>query len=207
MRLSRRPSDGEEPLGRVGAGTILVMIDRGAYWQCAYVIPKGAAEVVKARGIEAFREAIVRAAPAMHDRVGEIASWDDVKLLTVKVDRLRTWHRPGLLCIGDAAHAISPIAANLLAGPLRAGSIGDNDLAAVQRRRMFPTRVTQGAQVLIQNHILSRVLASDKMPTPPWPLRLLGRSPLLQRIPARLVGVGVRPEHVHSPDVGPVARA
>jgi 2-polyprenyl-6-methoxyphenol hydroxylase-like FAD-dependent oxidoreductase len=221
MRLSRRPSDGEEPLGRVGAGTILVMIDRGAYWQCAYVIPKGAAEAVKARGIEAFREAIVRAAPAMHDRVGEIASWDDVKLLTVKVDRLRTWHRPGLLCIGDAAHAISPIggvginlaiqdavaAANLLAGPLRAGSIGDNDLAAVQRRRMFPTRVTQGAQVLIQNHILSRVLASDKMPTPPWPLRLLGRSPLLQRIPARLVGVGVRPEHVHSPDVGPVARA
>jgi 2-polyprenyl-6-methoxyphenol hydroxylase-like FAD-dependent oxidoreductase len=210
MRLSRRPSDGAEPLGRIGAGTIFVMIDRGDYWQCAYVIPKGAAEAIKARGIEAFRAAIVAVAPGMHDRVGELSTWDDVKLLTVKVDRLSTWHRPGLLCIGDAAHAMSPVggvginlaiqdavaAANRLAIPLRAGAVGEDDLAAVQRRRMFPTRVTQRIQLLIQDNILGRVLASRQTPSPPWPLRLLGRCPLLQRIPARLIGLGIRPEHV-----------
>ena len=160
MQLSRRPSDGAEPLGRIGAGKMLVMIDRGDYWQCAYVIAKGAAEEIKAQGIEAFRAAIVSIAPTMHDRVQELKSFDDVKLLTVKVDRLPQWHRPGLLCIGDAAHAMSPIggvgvnlaiqdavaAANRLAAPLRAGAVSDDDLAAVQRRRMFPTRVTQASR-------------------------------------------------------------
>ena len=140
MRLSRRPSDGAEPLGRIGAGKILVMIDRGDYWQCAYVIAKGAAEEIKAQGLEAFRAAIVAVAPQMHDRVQELRSWDDVKLLTVKVDRLAQWHRPGLLCIGDAAHAMSPVggvginlaiqdavaAANRLAAPLRAGTVSDD---------------------------------------------------------------------------------
>ena len=210
MRLSRRPSDGAEPLGRVGAGKVFVMIERGGYWQCAFVIPKGGYEEVRAKGLDAFRAAIVEVAPAMRDRGGELKSWDDIKLLTVKVDRLRQWYRPGLLCIGDAAHAMSPIggvginlaiqdavaAANILAAPLRAGAVGTDELAAVQRRRMFPTRATQWLQVQIQNRILRRVLASRANPAPPWPLRLVDRCPLLQRIPARLVGMGLRPEHV-----------
>ncbi len=220
MRLTRRPSDGAEPLGRMGAGKVFVMIHRGDYWQCAYVIAKGAAEEIKAKGLDAFRAAIVEVAPQMNDRVQELKSWDDVKLLTVKVDRLTTWHRPGLLCIGDAAHAMSPVggvginlavqdaiaAANRLATPLRAGMVSDDDLAAVQHRRMFPTRATQRLQVLIQNNVLRRVLASRETLRPPWPVRLLGSCPMLQRIPARLVGIGVRPEHVRTPEAVP-ARA
>jgi len=220
MHLSRKPSDGDAPLGRLGAGKIFVMLDRGDYWQCAYVIPKGAAEAIKTKGIEAFRAAVVEIAPDVGDRVQEIKSWDDVKLLTVKVDRLRQWHRLGLLCVGDAAHAMSPVggvginlatqdavaAANRLAGPLRAGYVTDGDLAMVQRRRMFPTRVTQGIQILVQNNILSRVLAARAIPTPPWPVRLLDRCPYLQRIPARLVGVGIRPEHVGTPELAPATR-
>jgi 2-polyprenyl-6-methoxyphenol hydroxylase-like FAD-dependent oxidoreductase len=215
MRLTRRPSDGAEPLGRIIAGKILVMIDRGDFWQCAYVIPKGGSDEVKARGLDAFRAAIVEIAPQMSDRVHEIGSWDDVKLLTVKVDRLKEWHRPGLLCIGDAAHAMSPIggvginlaiqdavaAANQLAGPLRDGTLSDADLAAVQRRRTLPTRATQRMQVFIQDNILSRVLASRETLKPPWPIRLLDRCPFLQRFPARLVGVGIRPEHVRTPEM------
>jgi 2-polyprenyl-6-methoxyphenol hydroxylase-like FAD-dependent oxidoreductase len=201
---------------------MLVMIDRGDYWQCAYVIAKGAAEKIKARGIDAFRAAIVEVAPTLHDRVQELKSFDDVKLLTVKVDRLAQWHRPGLLCIGDAAHAMSPIggvgvnlavqdavaAANRLAAPLAAGTVSDDVLAAVQRRRMFPTRMTQRIQVFMQNNVLSAVLAGRTTPVPPWPLRLLSACPMLQRIPARLVGLGVRPEHVLVPPAnGPAARA
>ena len=206
MRLSRRPSDGAEPLGRIGAGKILVMIDRGDYWQCAYVIPKGAV-----RGDQGARVSRPSAPPSSSSRrkcaiaCTELKSWDDIKLLTVKVDRLRQWYRPGLLCIGDAAHAMSPVggvginlaiqdavaAANRLAAPLRAGAVSDDDLAAVQRRRTFPTRATQWLQVLVQNNVLSRVLASRQKPAPPWPVRLLSRCPLLQRIPARLVGVGL----------------
>jgi 2-polyprenyl-6-methoxyphenol hydroxylase-like FAD-dependent oxidoreductase len=222
MRLSRRESDGAEALGRIAAGKMMAMLDRGDYWQCAYVIPKGAAEEIRARGIEAFRQAIVSVAPLMRDRVQELRSFDDVKLLTVKIDRLMQWHRPGLLCIGDAAHAMSPVggiginlaiqdavaAANRLAAPLAAGTVSDDDLAAVQRRRMFPTRMTQRLQVFAQNNILSRVLASTGALTPPWPVRLLGRCPMLQRIPARLVGLGVRPEHVLvSPAKVPAPRA
>jgi 2-polyprenyl-6-methoxyphenol hydroxylase-like FAD-dependent oxidoreductase len=217
MRMSSRPDDGDEPLGRMIAGKILIMINRGDYWQCAYVIPKDGAEAVKARGLDAFRADIVSLAPQLRDRVDEIKTWDDVKLLTVKVDRLRRWHRPGLLCIGDAAHAMSPIggvginlavqdavaAANVLARPLRDGSVTEADLAAVQRRRTFPTRATQRLQVLIQDNILSRVLASQSVPKPPWPIRLLDRCPLLQRLPARLVGVGFRPEHVRTPELAP----
>jgi 2-polyprenyl-6-methoxyphenol hydroxylase-like FAD-dependent oxidoreductase len=221
LRLTRRPGDGEEPLGRIAAGKIMVMLDRGDYWQCAFVIPKGAADDVRAKGLDAFRAAIVELAPALHDRVHEVTSWNDVKLLTVKVDRLRTWHRPGLLCIGDAAHAMSPVggvginlaiqdavaAANRLAAPLRAGAVSDDDLAAVQRRRMFPTRATQRMQILIQNNVLSRVLASQTAPRPPWPVRLLGGCPVLQRIPARLVGIGFRPEHIRTPEVAAPQRA
>jgi 2-polyprenyl-6-methoxyphenol hydroxylase-like FAD-dependent oxidoreductase len=191
------------------------MLDRGDYWQCAYVIPKGAAEAIKAKGIAAFRAAIVEIAPSMHDRVDEIKSWDDVKLLTVKIDRLQQWHRPGLLCIGDAAHAMSPVggvginlaiqdavaAANRLAAPLRAGSISEDDLAAIQERRKFPTWATQRLQIVVQNNFLSRVLASQAVPTPPLPVRLMNRFPILQRIPARLIGIGVRPEHVRTPSL------
>jgi 2-polyprenyl-6-methoxyphenol hydroxylase-like FAD-dependent oxidoreductase len=215
MRLTRRPGDGAEPLGRIGAGKMLVMIDRGDYWQCAYVIPKGGYEECKARGLDALRAAIVELAPQMHDRVHEIRSWDDISLLTVKVDRLRQWYRPGLLCIGDAAHAMSPIggvginlaiqdavaAANRLAGVLRTGEVPPDALADVERRRSFPTRATQRMQLLIQDNVLRRVLASRQLPRPPWPVRLLGRCPWLQRIPARLVGMGFRPEHIQTPDV------
>jgi 2-polyprenyl-6-methoxyphenol hydroxylase-like FAD-dependent oxidoreductase len=216
MRLTRRPSDGGEPLGRIGVGRILVMIDRGDYWQCAYVIAKGEFEAIKNRGLGAFRAAVVELAPEMHDRVMELKSWDDIKLLTVKVDRLRQWHRAGLLCIGDAAHAMSPVggvginlaiqdavaAANRLAAPLHDGTVTEDDLAAVQRRRTFPTRATQWLQVQVQNHVLKAVLAGRKKPVPPWPVRVLSRCPLLQYIPARLVGIGFRPEHVRTPQVG-----
>jgi 2-polyprenyl-6-methoxyphenol hydroxylase-like FAD-dependent oxidoreductase len=221
MRLSRRPTDAAEPLGRIGAGKILVMLDRGDYWQCAYVIPKGGLDKLKDAGLEAFLAAVVELGPEMHDRVHEIKSWDDIKLLTVKVDRLRQWHCPRLLCIGDAAHAMSPVggvginlaiqdavaAANRLAAPLRAGTLSERDLAEVQQRRTFPTRATQWIQIQVQNNILSPVLASRETPTPPWPVRLLSHCPLLQRVPARLVGIGFRPEHVQTPELWAAARA
>ena len=213
MRLSRRPSDGAELLGRIGTGKIMVLLDRGDYWQCAFLIRKGGAEELKARGLEAFRGAIVDLIPQFTDRVAEIASWDDVKLLTVKVDRLRTWYRPGLLCIGDAAHAMSPVggvginlaiqdavaAANRLVAPLSAGAVTDRDLADLQRRRMFPTRATQRLQIFIHDKFLSRVLMSREPPAPPWPAKLLGRFPPLQRMAARVIGLGFRPEHVRTP--------
>jgi 2-polyprenyl-6-methoxyphenol hydroxylase-like FAD-dependent oxidoreductase len=210
MRLSRRPSDPEQTLGRIDAGRIFVMLNRQDYWQCAYVIPKGGFERVHRAGLAFFHEEIVRLAPYLLDRVAELADWSDIKLLTVAVDRLRNWHRPGLLFIGDAAHAMSPIggvginlaiqdavaAANILAPRLRQGGISDDDLRAVQRRREFPTRAMQRVQVFLQNRVIGRVLASTEKPSPPLVLRLLAQWPLLQRLPARLIGLGFRPEHV-----------
>ena len=183
MRLSRRPGDPRQPLGRFDRGKIFVMLDRGDYWQCAYVIPKGGIEEIRQRGLDAFRDAVAAIAPFMRDRVGELRAWNDIKLLTVVVDRLATWYRPGLLCIGDAAHAMSPIggvginlaiqdavaAANVLAKLLREGKLTTGDLAKVQRRRMFPTRLTQGLQVFIQNRVISRVLAGQQRLALPWP--------------------------------------
>jgi 2-polyprenyl-6-methoxyphenol hydroxylase-like FAD-dependent oxidoreductase len=215
MRVSRRPDDRNNPLGNFNRGRILVMIDRGDYWQCAFVIAKGGFEEVRRRGLEAFRTELIEIVPLLRDRVDELRDWDDIKLLTVAVDRLETWHRPGLLCIGDAAHAMSPIGgvginlaiqdavatANLLAGPLGRGEVSSADLHKVQRRREFPTRLTQRAQVFIQTRVISRVLGSKHDLTLPWPLRLLRRFPILARIPARLVGIGVRPEHIQTPDV------
>jgi 2-polyprenyl-6-methoxyphenol hydroxylase-like FAD-dependent oxidoreductase len=214
LRLSRRPTDPRNPLGRFDRGKVFVMLDRGDYWQCGYVIPKGGFDEIRRQGLGAFRDAIAQIAPFLRDRVGEIRDWDDVKLLTVAVDHLRRWYRPGLLCIGDAAHAMSPIggvginlaiqdavaAANLLASPLRDGTATTADLRKVQRRRELPTRLTQRLQLFVQDRVISRVLRGRKQLTLPWPLRLLRRFPVLRRIPARLVGIGFLPEHVKTPD-------
>jgi 2-polyprenyl-6-methoxyphenol hydroxylase-like FAD-dependent oxidoreductase len=191
------------------------MFNRIEYWQCAYVIPKGGYDEVRRAGLEAFHAEIVRIVPFLADRIGEIKRWDDVKLLTVRVDRLRQWHRPGLLCIGDAAHAMSPIggvginlaiqdavaAANLLHEPLRHGTPSVSELHAVQQRREFPTRVTQRAQVFAQNHVIFRTLRGNAPSALPFAARLLRNYPVLRRLPARMVGLGVRPEHVRSPSL------
>jgi len=216
MRISRHSSDPDQTFGRVEAGRMLVMINRRGYWQCAFVIPKGSFDEIQRNGLEAFRADIVGLAPYLQDRVGELGAWDDIKLLTVAVDRMRQWYRPGFLCIGDAAHAMSPIggvginlaiqdavaAANILAAPLRAGSVTGQHLRAVQQRREWPTRMTQSHQLLVQNRLIRRVLNSTAPVAPPWPVQLAQRWPVLQRIPARLVGVGFRPEHVRTPTLG-----
>ena len=213
LRLSRRPTDPGQTLGRVDARRILVMLNRQDYWQCAFVIPKGGFDRIRQEGLAAFRGEIARLVPYLGDRVGELGDWSDIKLLTVAVDRLRVWHRPGLLCIGDAAHAMSPIggvginlaiqdavaAANILAPRLLNGTVGEANLQAVQRRRKFPTRATQRLQLLVQNRVIGRVLRSTRELTPPLPLRLLGQWPWLRRIPARLLGLGFRPEHIKLP--------
>ena len=213
MRLSKRSGDPGQSAGRINYGRMLVMLDRGDYWQCAYVIRKGGFAAIRERGLRSFHDEIVRIAPFLRDRVTELGAWDDVKLLTVMVDRLERWWLPGLLCIGDCAHAMSPIggvginlaiqdavaAANILARPLREGILTDADLQAVQRRRTFPTRLTQGMQVAIQQRILDPVLGRDEPISAPWALRLFNHLPWLARIPARLIGVGFRPEHVRSP--------
>jgi len=214
MRVSRKPGE-STTAGRIDAGSFFIMLDRGDYWQLAYVIPKGGAEKLQADGIAAFRARIARAAPFIADRLDELKSWDDVKLLTVCIDRLRKWYEPGLLCIGDAAHAMSPVGgvginlaiqdavatANLLWEPLKSGRVMVDDLARVQERREFPMKVTQRLQVFIQNNVIETVLKSAKPLTVPWPLRVVNRCPRLQHLPARLVGMGVRPEHVHSPEL------
>ncbi len=213
FRMSRREDDTGETFGHMEAGRMLVMINRTDYWQCAYVIPKGGIDNVKAKGLDAFRDGIAFMSPFLRNRLSEIKSWDDVKLLTVAVDRLSQWHRPGLLCIGDAAHAMSPIggvginlaiqdavaAANILAKPLAEGRVTDALLAAVQRRRAMPTRVIQWLQVQIQNNVLNPVLKSAARPKPPFAAKLLNWFPPLQRLPARIIGLGVRPEHVRTP--------
>jgi 2-polyprenyl-6-methoxyphenol hydroxylase-like FAD-dependent oxidoreductase len=211
MRLSRKPTDPGQLFGRIDFGRIFVMIDRGDYWQCALVIRKGAFETIRARGIQDLRDGIIQMNPFLTDRVAELRSWDDVKLLTVQVDRLREWFRPGLLCIGDAAHAMSPVAgvginlaiqdavaaANILIPAFRRGSsIRTDTLREIQTRRELPTRVVQRAQLLIQNNIITRVLDRTGRMKPPLAIRALGAFPLLRRIPARLVGLGFRREHV-----------
>ena len=210
LRLSRRDSDPSQTLGRVDAGRIMVTLDRGDYWQCAFLIAKGGFDALRNGGLEAFRAEIVRMAPHFRDRVHEISSWDDVKLLTVAVNRLDRWYATGLLLIGDAAHAMSPIggvginlaiqdavaAANILIPKLRQGAATPDDLRAVQRRRELPTKLTQRMQIAIQNRVISSVLRSTQTPRPPWVVRMLGRFPVLQRFPARVVGLGFRPEHI-----------
>jgi 2-polyprenyl-6-methoxyphenol hydroxylase-like FAD-dependent oxidoreductase len=210
MRLSRRPDDPAQTAGRFNFGRLLVMLDRGDYWQCAFVIRKGGYDEIRARGLDGFRGELLRLAPFLRDRMDELKDWDDIKLLTVAVDRLERWWRPGLLCIGDSAHAMSPIggvginlaiqdavaAANILAEPLARHGVATEHLEAVERRRTFPTKATQHMQVIVQKRILERVLGSDKPMTAPWPVRLFNYIPFLRRIPARVVGMGFRPEHV-----------
>ena len=213
MRISRKPSDPRQLLGRVDYGQIFVMIDRGDYWQCGLVVRKGALAEIQRRGLDALRADILRLAPFLGERVGELRDWNDIKLLTVQVDRLRRWYRDGVLCIGDAAHAMSPVAgvginlaiqdavaaANILVPALRhSGTVSNAALAAVQERRELPTKVTQRAQLLIQNGIIRRVLGRGRegRMSPPLVIRILGGVPLFRRIPARLVGLGFRREHV-----------
>jgi 2-polyprenyl-6-methoxyphenol hydroxylase-like FAD-dependent oxidoreductase len=214
FRLSRPASDPEETMGRLGAGHLLVMLNRGDYWQCAFVIAKGDAEKVRQRGLFAFRRDIIELAPFVKDRVEELNDWDQIKLLAVAIDRLYKWYRPGLLCIGDAAHAMSPVggvginlaiqdavaAANILAAPLRERRMRLDHLRAVQERREWPTRVTQAIQVQVQNRILRPILSNRGEPKPPLFIRLLDRFPLLRRIPAYVIGIGVRPEHIRTPE-------
>ena len=213
FRLPHRATDPDQSMGKFEAGRVFVLIDRGDYWQCAYVIPKGTIEDIHRAGIEAFRRGVVASMPFFADRVGELKDWQQIKLLTVAVDRMPTWHRPGLLFIGDAAHAMSPIggvgvnlavqdavaAANILCEPLRRGRVSEDDLARVQKRREFPARVTQGIQVFLQKRVISRALQAKGELQAPWPVRLLARFPFLRRVPARLLGLGVRPEHVRTP--------
>ena len=214
MRLPRKQSDPEAVLGRVSAGLLFVMIDRGDYWQCAFVVPKGGFDKIKQDGIASFHARLKKAAGFAADRIDNIRDFDDVSLLTVTVDRLPRWARPGLLCIGDSAHAMSPVggvginlavqdaiaAANLLWKPLAQGKPTLDDLRRVQARREFPVKVTQAAQVMIQERIIAPALESAKPVKPPFVLKLLNTVPILRVIPAYAVGVGVRPERVHSPD-------
>jgi 2-polyprenyl-6-methoxyphenol hydroxylase-like FAD-dependent oxidoreductase len=214
FRLSHKAGDSQQTGGLFLPGRIFVTLNRGDYWQCAYVIPKGSLEEAYRRGLPAFRTDIANAVPDFANRVDEITDWDQVKLLTVAVDRLNRWHKPGLLCIGDAAHAMSPIggvginlavqdavaAANILAEPLRGGAVSDRDLQSIQDRRTFPTRVTQRLQIFMQNNVISAVLSGKNTLEPPLLLRLLQRFPILRRIPARLLGLGFRPEHIRTPE-------
>jgi len=213
FRLSRRPTDPEETTGRFDRGHIFIRINRGEHWQCGYVIPKGAAETVRQRGLDRFRAELATVMPFAADRVGELREWEAVKLLSVQVNRLAQWYRPGLLCIGDAAHAMSPIggvginlaiqdavaAANLLVEPLRVGRPAPDDLRRVQRRRDLPTRIIQGLQVLAQRRLIAPALAGTVPLAPSLPVRIMTRVPILRRLPARVIGLGVRPEHVETP--------
>ncbi|MGB3501589.1 MAG: FAD-dependent oxidoreductase [Mesorhizobium sp.] len=213
FHLPLKPADTEQTGGRFDAGGLFVQIFRGTYWQCAYVIPKGSADQIRQQGIEAFRKRISDFDPFEPERAQALASFDDVKLLSVSVDRLKTWFAPGYLAIGDAAHAMSPVggvginlavqdavaSANRLAAPLLAGRLSIADLEAVQRRREWPTRVIQRGQVFVHRNVLTPVLQAKRIDSPPLFVRLVKRFPVLARIPARILGLGIRPEHVATP--------
>ena len=215
FRLSRKSGDPAQVLGRLRAGTMIVTIDRGEYWQCAFVIGKGGTERIHSEGLKAFKASVAGAAPFLSDRVDELESFEDIKLLSVSVDRLRIWSKPGVLCIGDAAHAMSPVGgvginlaiqdavatANLLATKLRAGTLRDDDLDSVRRRRLFPVKVIQSLQVAVHNRVFKRALSvKGSTLNVPWPLKVLNANAWLRRWPAQILGLGVRPEHVRSLD-------
>jgi 2-polyprenyl-6-methoxyphenol hydroxylase-like FAD-dependent oxidoreductase len=215
IRVSRQASDSQQTFGHFDRGRILVLLNRDTYWQAAFVIPNGGADRVRSKGLDAFRQEIAQLAPFLRNRLDEIRDWSDVSLLTVAVDRLADWARPGVLCIGDAAHAMSPIggvginlaiqdavaAANILGTTLLNGTPSVDELRVVQQRRAFPTRATQWVQLTVQNRIIRNVLGRDEPVSAPGLLKLLQHWPILRRIPARVIGVGLRPEHVRTPDV------
>jgi 2-polyprenyl-6-methoxyphenol hydroxylase-like FAD-dependent oxidoreductase len=214
FRAGKRENESESLFARLETGKMLVTFDRGDYWQCAYVIAKGNYDSVKARGLDAFRNDVIGMAPILTGGMRDVKSWDDVKLLTVAINRLKWWTRPGLLCIGDAAHAMSPVggvgvnlaiqdavaAANLLAAKLAGGCPPEDELDAVRRRREFPVRMTQTMQVVVQNNLISAAIGPQDQPLRiPLFVRIINAIPWLQGITARFIAVGVRPEHVHSP--------
>lgn len=219
MKLSHQPDDPPYTMGHGGPKQGFVMVDRGTYWQCGYVVRKGSFADVKARGLEAFRTTVAAVSPLPPERMEEIRGWEDVHLLSVRIDRLKRWWRPGLLCIGDAAHAMSPIGgfgvnlaiqdavatANILAAPLKAGTLADSHLAAIEARRGFPTRATQKLQLMMRGKRRAQDEAADKDGTsaprsgPPAFMRTIARWPLLAHLAGRLVGIGFRPEHVRTP--------
>ena len=219
FRLSKKPGDPEQVLGRLNVDTMIVTIDRTDYWQCAFVIGKGGIERIHADGLEAFKAAVADGARFLSDRVDELKSFDDIKLLSVTVDRLLDWSKPGLLCIGDAAHAMSPVGgvgvnlaiqdavatANLLALKLKAGTLRDDDLDSVRQRRLFAVKVIQSLQVAVHNRVLRPVVSggsggAKRTLKVPWALKVLDTNAWLRRWPAQILGLGVRPEHVRSPD-------
>ena len=216
FRIPRRNDDPSGVLGRIARGRVMVMLNRDEYWQCGFVIPKDEFQNLKSRGLEELRQGIVAVAPFLHDRVSVLQDWNEIRLLTVKVDRLRTWFREGLLCIGDSAHAMSPIGgvginlaiqdavatANLLHAKLRNNEVTTSDLELVQKRRLFPTRLTQAFQVFIQKEVLQSALGNDDLKTP-WFFRMFNYFPFLRRIPAYVIGVGIRAEHVKTAEVIP----
>ncbi len=210
FRLPRREGDPEETAGYIAAGRVLVLINRGDYWQTAYVIPKGSDRQMREAGLEAFRRSIGEAVPYVADRTGELRDWEQVKLLSVQIDHLRRWHRPGLLCIGDAAHAMSPVggvginlaiqdavaAANALAKPLLEGSVGIRHLRSVQRRREIPTRAIQAFQTMAHRRVFGPAVSSGGLPSPPAPVRALLGLRVVRDLPARIIAFGVWPVHV-----------
>ncbi len=211
FRVGKLKTDSDGIFARLNHGQMIVTLDRDDYWQCAYVIAKGKIDDIKARGLDAFRSSVALMAPVLHGRMSDVKSWDDIKLLTVSIDRLTRWALPGLLCIGDAAHAMSPVggvgvnlavqdavaAANILFDKFDKGAPSLESLEKIQQRRLFPARMTQAMQTLIQDRIINRALSGGDM-KPPFVVGLINAMPWLQGLTARLLGIGVRPEHVHS---------